>query len=246
MSTAYPGQELELFAQAQHWKAYVGSLVRRYLLGDVLEVGAGIGATTRALCDGSPRTWLCLEPDPVLAARLTQAVANGRLPACCRVATGLVHDMPATRRFDAILYVDVLEHIEWDGVELAAAASRLKPGGTLIVLAPAHGWLYSPFDAAIGHYRRYTRRSLAEVVPPGLCTVMLRYVDSAGLLASLANRVMLRRALPRQEHILWWDRLLVPLSRRLDPWLAFRLGKSVLGVWQVPGASSAAGARPSL
>jgi SAM-dependent methyltransferase len=201
-------------------------------VGDVLEVGAGLGFTTRHLCDGSQRTWLCLEPDGAMAERLTEALRRGELPACCRARAGTVRDLPSDARFDAILYVDVLEHIEDDTGELGAAARALRPGGVLIVLAPAHGWLYSPFDRAIGHYRRYTRRSLAAVGPPGLRRLSLRYLDSVGLLASAGNRFLLRKSLPTARDIARWDRLMVPLSRRLDRWLGFRVGKSVVGIWR--------------
>lgn len=236
MSQAYPGSELELFAGARRWKAYLRSLLRAHLIGDVLEVGAGIGATTGALCDGSQRTWLCLEPDPVLARQIEDAVVAGRLPACCRVVTGRVGDLPGGLRFDTMLYIDVLEHIEADGAELTAAVTRLRPGGTLAVLAPAHRWLFSPFDAAIGHHRRYTRASLVHVAPPALRPLGVFYLDSAGLVASLANRLALRQTLPTARQIAVWDRWLVPLSRRLDPLLGFRIGKSVLGIWQAPPA----------
>ena len=36
------------------------------------------------------------------------------------------------------------------------------------MVSPAHAWLYSPFDAAIGHIRRYTRASLIAAAPPGV------------------------------------------------------------------------------
>lgn len=228
----YAGQELALFARAAHWKAYLADLLRPYLVGAVLEVGAGLGATTRALCDGSQRRWLCLEPDPALAAHIRQEIARGGLPACCEIRAGTVPDLPADSRFDAIAYVDVLEHIQADREELARAAQHLRAGGALVVLAPAHGWLYSPFDAAIGHYRRYTRRSLARVMPTHLERTLVRYLDSVGLLASAANRLLLRRHLPTPGQIACWDGWMVPLSRRVDPLLGFRVGKSVLGVWR--------------
>jgi SAM-dependent methyltransferase len=234
----YLGQELELFAQAENWKDYFGALLRPYLAGDVLEVGAGLGATTRRLCDGSQRSWLCLEPDRAMAGRLAEIVLRGGLPPCCRARAGTVRDLPAEARFDAILYIDVLEHIEDDAAELAAAARLLAPEGVLIVLAPAHGWLYSPFDRAIGHHRRYTRRSLGRIAPPGLRPVALRYLDSVGLLASAGNRFLLRKSLPTARDIARWDGLMVPVSRWLDPFLGFRIGKSVVGVWR-------AGAPPS-
>ncbi len=209
-------------------------MLRPYLRGAVLEVGAGLGATTAALCDGRQPRWVCLEPDRAMAAALARRIEAGGLPACCRAVCGTVADLPPAERFDAVAYIDVLEHVEADAAELAAAAARLRPGGHLIVLAPAHRWLYSPFDAAIGHHRRYTRPSLARVVPAGLTPVRLAYLDSAGLLASAANRWLLRRPLPDARQIALWDGVLVPLSRVLDPLLGFRLGKSVLGIWRAP------------
>jgi len=237
MIQRYAGEELELFAKARRWKAYLARELAPFLHGDVLEVGAGLGATTVALCDGSQRSWLCLEPDPDLAARIETKCAAGALPACCRIARGSLADLPAGARFDAITYVDVLEHIERDGEELARAAARLRSGGFLVVLAPAHPWLYSPFDAALGHFRRYTKRSLAGVAPAALTCVRLRYLDAAGLLASAGNRVVLRRAQPTAGNLAFWDGVLVPLSRAIDPLLGHRIGRSLLGVWR-------AGAQP--
>jgi SAM-dependent methyltransferase len=173
-----------------------------------------------------------------MAERLREAIARGELPACCRARAGTVRDLPSAARFDAILYVDVLEHVPNDAAELRAAGQVLRPGGALIVLAPAHGWLYSPFDRAIGHYRRYTRRSLAAVGPPGFRRLVLRYLDSVGLLASAGNRFVLRKSIPTAGDIARWDRLMVPVSRWLDPWLGFRIGKSVLGIWRAEPAAT--------
>src|SRR5258706_14740456 len=62
-SFQYMGSELEIFAHAGHWKSYVQSKLRPYLVGDILEVGAAIGRTTLALNDGSQGAWLFLGPD---------------------------------------------------------------------------------------------------------------------------------------------------------------------------------------
>ena len=168
-----------------------------------------------------------------MAAHLEAAIAAGALPACCQARAGTIQSLSREARFDAILYVDVLEHVADDAAELRAAARLLRrPGGALIILAPAHRWLYSPFDRAIGHQRRYTRRSLERVMPAGLTRLTLRYLDSVGLLASAGNRFVLRRSLPTERDIARWDRLMVPLSRRLDRWLGFRVGKSLVGIWR--------------
>ena len=227
----YIGSELELFALATRWKSYLREVMSPHLGPEVLEVGAGFGATTDFLCRGATQ-WVCLEPDPRLAARLAERIRAGEIPRCCEVVHGTLNDLDPQLRFDSILYVDVLEHIKNDAQQVTDACRRLGPTGRLIVLAPAHQWLYSPFDAAIGHHRRYSTSSLAALIPPHLRCVRLGYLDAVGLLASVANRLMLRQTLPTRAQILFWDRALVLLSRQLDPVIGFRGGKSVLGVWQ--------------
>ncbi len=228
----YAGSELELFAGARHWKAYLASVIAPHLRGHVLEVGAGLGATTARLAREHDGSWTCLEPDPELAARVAAAISAHELPVSCDVRCARLGALPADLHFDTVLYVDVLEHIEDDVAEARLAAARLHPRGKLIVLSPAHAWLYSPFDRSIGHFRRYDRRTLRAVIPAELELVQLRYLDSVGLLASAGNRFLTRQAQPTARQIRLWDGVMVPLSRVADRLLGYRLGKSLLGVWQ--------------
>ena len=215
-----------------HWKSYIRDQVGRYLGRDVLEVGAGNGGTTRVLCRAVADRWVCLEPDHLLADRLIASIGAGELPDCCRMQIGTLAELAEHERFDTILYMDVLEHIADDRAELAAASRYLQTGGHLVVLAPAHQWLFTPFDESIGHYRRYSRETLRSAAPPGLALVRLVYLDAIGMFASLGNRLVLRSAMPNPRQIAVWDRLMVPLSRLVDPVLGYAVGKSVLGVWK--------------
>ena len=230
--TTYIGEELELFAAARNWKAYLAAQMSPYFGARVLEVGAGIGTTTAALCSGRAREWVCLEPDTRLLAQVEKAVAAGDLPPCCIPRAGTLADFGDHELYDTILYVDVLEHIENDREEVALAYCHLAPGGHLIVLSPAHPFLFTPFDRAIGHFRRYTRGSLAAISPAGSERVRWRYLDAVGFFASLGNRLLLSQAMPTARQLWVWDRLMVPLSRLLDPLFFYAFGKSVLGIWR--------------
>jgi hypothetical protein len=227
----YIGQELEIFAHALRWKAYYASLLKPYIGPRVVEVGAGMGATTPFLCDGSQEAWICLEPAPNLERSLAEQVAEGKLPACCQARPGTVADL-GPERFDTLIYIDVLEHIQDDAAELQLAAEHLEPSGRLIVLSPAHQSLYSPFDQAIGHYRRYDREMLSALTPGNCCLERCLYLDSAGLLLSLGNRVLLRQSMPTLKQILFWDRWVIPTSKILDRLFGFRFGKSILAIWK--------------
>ncbi|MBS0207300.1 MAG: class I SAM-dependent methyltransferase [Planctomycetes bacterium] len=229
----YLGNELDLFQEAACWKSYFASHLRPYVSGNVLEVGAGIGATSRVLCDDHSDSWTMLEPDASLASRLAVSLLQSPLPIPHELRTGTTTDL-GSQKFDCILYIDVIEHIELDAEELERAAKHLSPGGHLVILVPAHNWLYTSFDRAIGHFRRYTRRSLRAAVPSSLRCRKLVYLDSVGLLASLANRLWLKAAAPSRGQIHFWDRVLVRGSRWLDPLLWNFVGKTVVGAWQRP------------
>ncbi len=225
---SYPGRELELFAEARHWKHYLHSQLQPLLKGRVLEVGAGIGGSTAVLCDGVQQQWLCLEPDPQLYQQLTGSVHHS----CVEFKNGTIASLDGDVRFDLILYLDVLEHIKDDAGELARAARHLNPGGSLLVVSPAHQYLYTPFDRAIGHYRRYNRKRLGSITPDGMKVVRQRYLDSVGMLASLANRWLLKSPMPDKRQIVLWDKFMVPLSRLIDPLLCYSLGKTLLVQWR--------------
>lgn len=226
----YEGSELDLFQKAVRWKTYYGNRLKPFIRGSVLEVGAGIGGTTQFLLSDSVTAWTCLEPDPELQRVIGEKIAKRALPHLCRARTGTLASLHNGEFFDTIVYIDVLEHIEDDRGEVMLAAQRLAPGGRIVVLSPAHPFLFSPFDQAVGHFRRYTKASLKSLRPDALMCRAAGYLDSVGLIASLGNRVLLKSSSPTLKQIALWDRVMVPLSRLLDP--ALRVGKSVFVVWE--------------
>lgn len=235
MSDRYVGSELELFSAATNWKAYVANALGRFIGGRVLEVGAGIGSNIAYLYTGLVREWISVEPDPDLARRIEEKIAKGLLPPGCHIITGTIESLDTAARFDTILYIDVLEHIAADAQELARARHHLAAEGRLVVLAPAHRFLFSPFDAAIGHHRRYSPANLQALTPPRACLEKCFMLDCAGFFASLANAILLSAALPSKRQIAIWDKMLVPISRNFDGITGHKLGKTIVAVWRSMG-----------
>lgn len=226
----YMGNELSLFKDARNWKSYFSSKIGKYIAGDVLEVGAGIGVNTEflVLSGSSIKTVTLVEPDPEQANQIP-----GNLSAWggeARVVAGTIANL--MEEFDSILYIDVIEHIEDATAELQRAKEMLKPGGFLIVLVPAFAFLYSPFDAQIGHFRRYNRKLLRSELPQGLIRKEEFYLDSMGFFASLANRFLLKQSAPTKANIQFWDKGLIPLSKVTDVLTFNQFGKSLVGVYQ--------------
>ncbi len=144
----------------------------------------------------------------------------------------MIQDLEPPDRFDTIVYIDVLEHIEDDRREILDALSHLDEGGHLAITVPALQWLYSPFDREIGHFRRYDRKNLQALVPDSLKCNKLQYLDSLGTLLLLGNKFLLKQKMPRASQIKTWDTLIVPLSRIADKLTGYHIGRSLLGIWQ--------------
>ena len=233
-SFKYQGQELELFQHAKNWKNYFSNVLKPFIKGDVLEAGAGLGATTLLLNDGSASSWVLLEPDPAMIALLEKKVSEKQFPGNVSIKQGTIENLPD--KFDTIIYIDVLEHIESDAVELSRAASHLKPAGHILVLSPAFQSLYNPFDKAIGHYRRYNKRTIHSLTPHGLELEKCAYYDSIGFFAAGINKILLRKKYPTHKQVLLWDRWMVPVSKITDRLFFHSFGKSIIAVWKKTGS----------
>jgi hypothetical protein len=230
-STHYIGNELDLFKYATHWKRYWGKKAAPFIRGHVIEVGAGLGGTTSHLAttDAKFDKWVCLEPDPALGGLISQNLDPKVNPLDkIDIEYSYLSNYQTDVKPDTILYIDVIEHIQNDRLELLEAAARLTSGGHLIVLVPAHNFLFSNFDKAIGHYRRYNKRMLKEVLPPDLKLEKLYYLDSVGLFASLANKLLLKSGSPTIGQIKFWNKWMIPVSTLVDKLLFYSFGKSLL------------------
>lgn len=228
----YPGEELQLFEEARQWKSYLSEKIKPFINGDVLEVGAGISETTHYLVNENVQSWICLEPDEKLLSISQEKINKGGLLSVCSTRKGTLDDLDAHEKFDTIIYIDVLEHIENDAEEFSKACGHLKQNGHIIILSPAFQFLYSPFDKAIGHYRRYDKKSLRKVVPASLKEKKLFYLESTGMLLLLLNKFIFKRNYPSGSHVKIWDWIFIPVSRLLDRIIFYSFGKTIIGVWQ--------------
>jgi SAM-dependent methyltransferase len=213
--------DLECLAASKYFFEWVLEEFEPYLQGDVLEVGAGTGTITRKLMErGAATSVVSLEPADNLFATLdAYAALAERVTARKGKLDDLADELQSA--FDAVLYVNVLEHIADDRREIQLAAGSLRPGGSLLVFGPALEVLYSQLDHKAGHYRRYSLRQLRTIVEEaGLRVVSLRYFDVLGLLPYLVVYRWLGRTEISSSTMWGYDRLIVPLSRLVQRILA--------------------------
>ncbi len=181
----------------------------------VLEIGAGFGNITRHF--KGRELLVASDLDPVALEHLKGTFRDD--PAV-RVASYRFPLDPAAReeiramRFDTVVCLNVLEHIEDDRTTLADMYDVLQPGGRLVLLVPAFARLYGTLDEHLRHFRRYEKDDLeGKVRQAGFVLENLKYLNRPGIFGWWVNgKLLRRRVLPRSQLLAF--KLLMPLLER--------------------------------
>jgi SAM-dependent methyltransferase len=164
----------------------------------VLEVGCGVGSIIDLLGQRELICGIDIEED-VLEYSATRFPDRSRHQFLRLDFASLSPDQIASLRelrFDTIVSLNVLEHIEDHVAALRAMREILQPGGHAALLVPAHPSLYGEYDRIDGHFRRYTRRSFEDAIRrAGFEQVRLRYFNMLGAFGWWVTYKLLRRAI---------------------------------------------------
>ncbi len=159
-------------------------LIERHAPGttpDILELGAADGPNLAVLS--------ALAGGPVDVAETSERArrllaADHRVRRCMAIGD--------SGSWDIIVALEVLEHLDDDRQALRWCLDSLKPGGLVVATVPAHPWLWSDHDVALGHRRRYTRARLADAVPPEAAVLELGWYVGALMPAAVLARGLWR------------------------------------------------------
>ena len=230
----YAADDLETMSGAVVYQAHVFGLVRPHLGSHVLEVGCGIGTMSRQILDTSERLRLmCIEPNVNCARRLSEELRRQD-----RVTIRMCHLEECDRgelqreRFDTIVCVNVLEHIEDDIQALTLFREVMaETGGRVVVFVPALQGIYGPHDAALGHHRRYSKRSLtAAIAAAGLDVLTVKYTNPIGLLGWMYNLYISGNTEHTSHQVRLFDRFVAPWALPLERAVTPPIGLSLFAV----------------
>jgi SAM-dependent methyltransferase len=215
-------------ATARNYFAWQYRLAALDLGQRVVEVGCGTGNFTGFLLRRGRVIAVDTEPECVRRVRLRYPDRPNLQVECCGPPDA---DFLKLRRFepDSCVCLNVIEHIGRDVDALAAMASILPPRAPMILLAPAFEALYGPIDYQLGHYRRYTKRSLALAArSAGLEVASARYLNLPGFFGWWANSRLFRRTTQSPAQISLFDRFIVPVASVIEDIVPAPFGQSVL------------------
>ncbi|MBN2612984.1 MAG: class I SAM-dependent methyltransferase [Bacteroidales bacterium] len=226
----YFGRDLEAMSTARNYPKWIISEFKPYIGQHVAEVGAGSGNITALLTEHVEKL-VAFEPSenmfPLLKKRF------GKVDKITAINNYFGNEYLNFKEcFDSLLYVNVLEHIKDDRQEIDFVYKALKPGGYLLVFVPALPFLYGEFDKNVGHYRRYTKKSIIRLVQnSGFKIARLKYFDFAGIIPWYITFVLLKSPMTNLNVGLY-DKIVVPVARRIEKFLTPPIGKNLLLVLQ--------------
>jgi cyclopropane fatty-acyl-phospholipid synthase-like methyltransferase len=207
---------------------WIADLIKPHLGASVLEVGAGIGTVTELYAPG--HTVLATDLSDLRVAALEERF--GAVPTVTVAKRDLRDLRDDGARFDSIVMINVLEHIEDDAGVLSDMRNLLRDGGNIVIYVPALNGLYGRFDRQVGHYRRYSKWRMREVaVEAGLRVDELMYVNALGMPAWVAFSATYSEGRVRhagQGSLPIWDRTGVPISRAIERRVRIPLGLNLL------------------
>ena len=228
----YGSEILARLNRAPRFTRWMADTVRPFVGERVLEIGAGIGNLTANLI---PRTaYWATDINPLYLSDQRNLSSTRPYLHVAFTDVSRMETFPK-ERFDTVICLNVIEHVEEDVAALRNIKSVLDEGGRAIILVPQGPALFGSLDTVLGHFRRYTRQQLiAAGEKAGFQVVTVLGFNRAGMPAWWVNGKILKR----KNFGLWQIKLLnccVPLFRVLENWtLAPHL--SLIAILQKPSA----------
>jgi SAM-dependent methyltransferase len=222
---------LEIMAAAPRYNAWMYDAIAAAIGRRILEVGSGIGNLSAFFLARGPERLVLTDLDPFYRDRLSARFA-GRPEV--RIDQLRLPDPTAKARFaadriDTVVALNVVEHIEDDIGALETMREILVANGRIVILVPALQSIYGEMDKELGHWRRYSKRTLADRFRrAGFRVEKLAWFNRVGVAGWWFNGRV--RKVPRipLDQLKRFDRLVPWL--RMERFLPLPFGQSVIGV----------------
>jgi SAM-dependent methyltransferase len=220
---------LEALANASAYNDWMFSVFEEFIGDRVLEIGCGTGNLTRHLLEKARDvTAIDIHADYLELLSRTVRVPEGHTLTVRN--QNFLEDMSGLSGYSTVVLINVLEHLPEQDEALRRIYQALSPGGRVVVLVPALQFLFSRFDELIGHYRRYTRKSLAdELASVGFRIEKNVYFNLLGIAGWWLRFCFLKRKYFTSRSVGLFDTL-TPLFRLVESVAPPPIGLSVIAV----------------
>lgn len=219
----------EQMQKATNYNQWTFELFCEYIRGDVLEVGCGVGSFTKLIDDqGNFDSLYSIDiSQPAIDFIKTKKFKN-------KIKMECIDLINAEGCYDFILCMNVMEHVEDDKNFFRKLTGLLKKNGVLFLLVPSHMFLYSNFDKAAGHFKRYAKKDMNSAdLPSGIKLIDQYYFNMIGALGYWAVYKALKSGNinDTEGEIGLFDKYIVPFSKKILP-LKAPFGISLISIYK--------------
>jgi 2-polyprenyl-3-methyl-5-hydroxy-6-metoxy-1,4-benzoquinol methylase len=232
--------ELEEF-ELSNYRKYQYDLIAKHLGKNILEVGSGDRSFTNQILKHAKQfdRIVSIEPSATLF-----EIHENKYKFPDNVSFCMMDLFDTTKDtfglFDTALFVHVLEHVEKDQEALDKVHELLLPDGKVLIEVPALPFLFSVHDDMLGHYRRYTKETIKNIVDTDKYVIVdIWYQDIIGVLGSLYFFKIKKTKLASDVGVQLvknqgdvYDRYVIPFEGFVEKFIRFPLGLSVTAVLQ--------------
>ncbi len=213
----YGSEILARLARAPRFTRWMADTIRGYIGQRVLEIGAGVGNVALHLVPR--RSYWATDMNPAYLRELRKLEDSRPYLHAAALDLACIDTFPENQRFDTVLCLNALEHVEDDVAALRNIRQVLEESGRAIVLVPQGPSLFGSLDRLLGHRRRYRREQLVGIArEAGFEVKDILTFNHVSTVAWWLNGKLLRRKSFGLMQIKFLN-LIVPLLRRLDAWL---------------------------
>jgi len=226
----YTGSELDAMSIAKNYNYWILDCFHPHISDNVIEVGAGQG-TMSLLIAKQCENLVAIEPDKNNCQIICDKVKDFKH---VKVFHGFLSNLPKEEEAaDNIIYINVLEHIEDEVAELTIAKQLLSANnGHLLIFVPALQTLYGAIDHQVGHYRRYSKKYLVDLLENKLDMkiIKIKYFDIVGVIPWYILSCVLKLTGQNPTTVKIYDKLIVPIMSKLEKYLPLPVGKNIYAI----------------
>jgi ubiquinone/menaquinone biosynthesis C-methylase UbiE len=223
----YDVSDLLKMSKAVNYQHWILEIISDYIGDNILEVGAGIGNYTRYFLSKKRVYAIELSPSCLGILREKFQVDNIELLQMDAASPEILS--LKVKNIDTIVCLNVLEHIQNDLLALKNFYQILCTPGYLILQLPALKFLYGNIDRQLGHYRRYTKKMIAEKVKQTNFKIeRMDYINLIGTFGWFYDARIKGIINQNEQHVTFFDNRIVPIVRKFERNIEIPFGQSLI------------------